>query len=188
VSHSVKRSASWGSSDPSALRLAALYRAHSVSVRSTCRAILRDAAAAEDATQETFLRVQRYLASADGMEDIAAWIHRIAFNYCLNEIRNRKARLACLERIPPARWSCDEDGLVARDQLSRLLETLPDPLRALLQLRYVDGLDQRHIAGELGVSRRTVVSRLTELRAALGAGALRRQPGYSRQWWRHREA
>ena len=172
MSHFAKGSASWRSSDPSALRLAELYRAHSASVRSACRAILRDAPAAEDATQETFLRVQRHLASADRVEDIASWIHRIALNYCLNEIRNRSARLACLERIPAARWSCDEDGLVARDQLSRLLETLPDPLRALLRLRYVDGLSYGELARIRGISINTVKSQLARgkslLRAELG--------------------
>ena len=53
------------------------------------RLILRDTAQAEDATQETYLRVQRHLAEVEGVDDVGAWILRIATNYCLNELRNR---------------------------------------------------------------------------------------------------
>jgi DNA-directed RNA polymerase specialized sigma24 family protein len=54
--------------------------------------LLGDRAAAEDAIQETFLRVQRHLDRAPDAGEALIWVYRIATNYCLNEIRDRKLR------------------------------------------------------------------------------------------------
>jgi len=75
-----------------------------------CRRLLGDGSAAEDATQETFMRVHRHLDKADSREALA-WIYRIATNYCLNEIRDRKRR-------PELR---DEEVDVIGDDLQRVL-------------------------------------------------------------------
>ncbi|MFI5376709.1 MAG: sigma factor, partial [Candidatus Rokuibacteriota bacterium] len=50
------------------------------------------AASAEDATQETFVRVRRHLEKAPDAHEALLWIYRIATNYCLNELRDRKGR------------------------------------------------------------------------------------------------
>jgi len=175
LSSCIERSALW-SLPPEAL-LAALYETYSDSVRAHCRTILGDVVAAEDATQETFLRVYRNLDQLEETRHVRAWIHRIAFNYCLNEIRNHDLRRSRLGTIEMTRSELD-DSASAREELRDLLRLLPEPLRILVRLYYLDGLDQGEIAEELGVSRRTIVNRFTELRHLLGgffparAGAL----------------
>ena len=72
-------------------RLTELYRAYGPVIYARCRRLLADAAAAEDATQETFMRVHRHLDKADS-RDALAWIYRIATNLAISELRKRKRR------------------------------------------------------------------------------------------------
>ena len=59
------------------------YRA----IFSYCRQMLRDKSAAEDATQETFLRAWKSGEQFHGDSAIRTWLHSIARNVCLSEIR-----------------------------------------------------------------------------------------------------
>jgi len=52
--------------------------------------MLRDRGAAEDASQETFVRVWKALPKFDGRAALGTWIYAIARNTCLMEIRRRK--------------------------------------------------------------------------------------------------
>jgi RNA polymerase sigma-70 factor (ECF subfamily) len=136
--------------------------------------LLRDRAAAEDATQETFVRVQRHLASVPpGSNQALAWIYRVATNYCLNELRNRGRRAELHAELPepardPDRDRLDhgEEVLANRDLAMRLIDHIPSKLRAIAWLYHVDGLDQQEIAEVLGLSRRTVTTRLAKFSAS----------------------
>ena len=56
--------------------------------------MLGDRAAAEDATQEVFLRVHRSLGRIRGVRKAFAWLYRTATNHCLNQIRSGRLRPA----------------------------------------------------------------------------------------------
>jgi RNA polymerase sigma-70 factor, ECF subfamily len=144
-------------------RLVDLYRAHGGAIYARCRRILGDHATAQDATQETFLRVHRHIDRAPDAESVLRWIYRIATNYCLNEIRGRKLRAAPVEQLPegPAPGAPD-DPIADRQLAERLVHRVPEKLRAVAWLYYVDGLEQAEVAAVLGISRRTVVNRLAE--------------------------
>lgn len=141
-------------------RLTELYRAYGPVIYARCRRLLGDGAAAEDATQETFMRVHRHLAKADSREALA-WIYRIATNYCLNEIRNRKRRPEPYDELPEIVTDTDA-ALADRDLAARIVARSPEKLRAVAWLHHVDGLDQGEVARVLDISRRTVVNRLAE--------------------------
>ena len=143
-------------------RLTELYRAYGPVIYARCRRLLGDTSSAEDATQETFMRVHRHLDKADAREALA-WIYRIATNYCLNEIRNRKHRPELHDELPePPMPSTLEDALANRDLAARIIERAPEKLRVVAWLYHVDGLDQAEVARVLDISRRTVVNRLAE--------------------------
>ena len=143
-------------------RLTALYRAYGPVIYARCRRLLGDGGAAEDATQETFMRVHRHLDKADSREALG-WIYRIATNYCLNEIRNRKRRAVLDERIPEATTGTSIDQVLSdRDLAARIVDRAPEKLRVVAWLHHVDGLDQGEVARVLDISRRTVVNRLAE--------------------------
>ena len=143
-------------------RLTALYRAYGPVIYARCRRLLGEGSAAEDATQETFMRVHRHLDKADSREALG-WIYRIATNYCLNEIRNRKRRAVLDERVPEVTAGTSLEQLLAdRDLAARIVDRAPEKLRVVAWLHHVDGLDQGEVARVLDISRRTVVNRLAQ--------------------------
>src|SRR4051795_10800723 len=126
-------------------RLVELYRAYGGAVYARCRRLLGDAQAAEDAAQETFLRVHRHLARAPDARQALRWIYRIATNYCLNELRNRRYRPQPVADLPD-RAAVTGDPLVDRDLVRRIVERVPTKLRAVAFLYHVDGLEQSEVA------------------------------------------
>ena len=147
------------------LRLEALFRRYGPIIYHRCRMILGDAAAAQDATQETFLRVQRHLEKIPEADEALAYIYRIATNYCLNERRNQKHRAEPMADPPEVSEPSFEERVADRHLASRLIAGVPAHLRAPAFLHYVDGLEQGEVAKVLNVSRRTVVSRLSEFQS-----------------------
>jgi RNA polymerase sigma-70 factor (ECF subfamily) len=140
--------------------LAQLYRRYGPTIYARCRRILRDDAAAEDATQETFLRVLRHVEKAPDDREALAWIYRIATNQCLNVLRN--ARRWPLGAVEPPPAESPEESLADRDFVARLLRRALRKLAAVAWLHHVDGLPQGEVAAVLGISRRTVVNRLAD--------------------------
>ena len=148
-------------------RLTALYRSYGPAIYARCRSLLVDEGAAEDATQETFLRVWRRLDRVPDAHEALYWIYRVASNYCLNELRDRRMRgipsadLPELSEIAGAAEARIED----RDLARHLIEHAHAKVRAVAWLYHVDGLEQEEIAAVIGVSRRTVVNRLSDFLA-----------------------
>jgi RNA polymerase sigma-70 factor (ECF subfamily) len=108
--------------------------------------------------------VQRHLDTVPDAREALFWIYRVATNYCLNELRNRRARpipsLALPELAEPP--GVTERRLDDRDLARRLIEHARPKLRAVAWLYHVDGFEQEEIAAIVGVSRRTVVARLAQ--------------------------
>ncbi|HET9753847.1 MAG TPA: sigma-70 family RNA polymerase sigma factor [Myxococcales bacterium] len=144
-------------------RISALYRRYGPVIYWRCLRMLGDEAAAEDVTQETFVRVLRHLEKAPDSEEALRWIWRIATNHCLNEVRNRRRRPEPTDELPdlPAGVPFDE-ALADRDLVARIIGRVGDKLRAVAWVHYVDGLDHVAAARMLGVSRRTVANRLAD--------------------------
>src|SRR5262245_48572191 len=118
-------------------RLTALYRAYGPVIYARCRRLLGDGGAAEDATQETFMRVHRHIDRADPQQALG-WIYRIATNLCLNEIRNRKRRAALDDEIPEsldAEIGADVGKVLAdRDLVARIVDRAPEKVRVVAWL------------------------------------------------------
>lgn len=139
-------------------RLTALYQRYGSAIYWRCLRILRDKSAAEDATQETFMRVHRHLERAPSGDEAMRWIWRIATNYCLNELRDGQRRAEPMSELPEKPVVGIDLG--DRDLAQRLVERAPEDQRVIAWLHYVDGLDQAEVALTLGISRRTVVNKL----------------------------
>jgi RNA polymerase sigma-70 factor (ECF subfamily) len=144
-------------------RLTALYREYGPAIYWRCLKLLGDEAAAEDATQETFLRVHRHLEQRTDPDEPFRWIWRIATNYCLNEVRNRKRRPEPRDRLPDLPESGElEAALADRDLVRRFIAMVDTKLRVVAWAHYVDGLEHVEAGRLLGISRKTVANRLTD--------------------------
>ncbi|MGC9966630.1 MAG: RNA polymerase sigma factor [Syntrophobacteraceae bacterium] len=67
-----------------------IYDQYYKRVRNFILASVRDEWAADDLTQETFIRVQKYLHTLKDSSKLASWIFRIAHNLCQDHFRNLK--------------------------------------------------------------------------------------------------
>jgi RNA polymerase sigma-70 factor (ECF subfamily) len=144
-------------------RLVQLYCQYGAIVFSRCRQMLGDAAAAEDLTQDTFLRVHRHLDDLPEDEGVLPWLYRIATNLCLNAIRDGRARPILVEQ-PPERPGADrlDDRLADRDLVCRLIARVSPKVGTTAWMFHVDGMGQEEIAEVLGISRRMVAKRLSQ--------------------------
>jgi RNA polymerase sigma-70 factor, ECF subfamily len=66
-----------------------LYVAHGARMKNVARNVLGNAVDAEDAVQETFLKVQRSIASFRGQSSFVTWTYRILINTCYDARRSR---------------------------------------------------------------------------------------------------
>jgi RNA polymerase sigma-70 factor (ECF subfamily) len=150
-----------------------LYRAHGRTIYARCRRLLGDGAAAEDATQEAFVRLHRHLGKHASADDTLKWIYRVATNCCITELRKRRLRPEAQGLQPGAAISASlQDVLADRDSALRVIAGVSEKLAEAALLHHVDGIDQTEVARILGVSRRTVVYRLAQF-ADLARGILR---------------
>jgi RNA polymerase sigma-70 factor (ECF subfamily) len=143
-------------------RWEALFRRFGPIIYHRCRTLLGENAAAQDATQETFLRVRRRLEQVPDIDQSLSYIYRVATNYCLNERRDQRLRPQPVADLLDRSEASFEDHVSNRHLVARLIARMPAHLRAPAFLHFVDGLDQGEVAHVLHVSRRTVVSRLSE--------------------------
>lgn len=143
-------------------RLTTLYKTYGPTIYIRCRSMLSDEAEAHDATQETFLRVYRHLDEVPSQREALYWIYRVATNYCLNELRNRKNRpaVSAAETGDVPSTQDLERRIVNRDLAARLIAAAHPKVKPVAWLYHVDGLDQEEVAKVLSLSRRTVINRL----------------------------
>jgi RNA polymerase sigma-70 factor, ECF subfamily len=130
---------------------------------------------AQDAAQETFLRMHRYLARFDESRDLGPWLYRIVVNASRDIARRRPpAPLVSLDEVrgtgPVGTLGGPEEieGVVSLAEQRRLvqaaLETLPNKERAAVVLRDIEGLPTSDVARILGSSEGTVRSQVSTAR------------------------
>jgi RNA polymerase sigma-70 factor (ECF subfamily) len=150
-----------------------LYRTAYPRVYRTLAAILGDREAAEDCVQDAF--VQAFQAWKRWRPDAPAeaWVHRIAVNRAISYRRSAKLRQVgeVLRRLGRPAQPADPAEIAAQGDLLTALRSLPPKLAAAIVLRHYHGYNNREIAAALGVSERTVGTRLRQagerLRAVL---------------------
>ena len=146
--------------DSTAEKVGTYYARFGPTIYARCRRMLKERAAAEDATQEIFLKVLRHIDSAPNETAVLPWIHRITTNHCLNLLRDGKRHAEVVESVPETHVDDVEDSVVTRNFAQKFLEGTPETLKAPAVLYHLKGMEQSKVATALGVSRRTVLYRL----------------------------
>jgi RNA polymerase sigma factor (sigma-70 family) len=141
-----------------------LYRVAYPRVFRTLTALLSDPAAAEDCAQDAF--VQAYHAWSRWRPDAPAeaWVHRIAVNRAISYRRTARLRTAAevLRRLGRPAPPVDPAEQATQPDLLSALRAIPPKLAAAIVLRHYHGYNNREIAAALGVSERTVGTRLRQ--------------------------
>jgi len=148
-------------------------------VYTLARYLLRNAADAEDAVQECYLRALRHFDTYRGPE-IKPWL----FAILRNVIRGEFARRSCATLTMDGDTAEDADAIPLwqeppstpeseilherdADMVRRLVAALPEPFREAIVLREINELSYREIADVVGAPVGTVMSRLARARCML---------------------
>jgi len=151
-------------------------REHARLVYRIAYSVLRNQQDAEDATQETFLRVMRYRRTLQGVDDRKTYLARIAWRVALERSKTKPeislSEGAMSDVIFELRSRLASGEQVALgNELAALLESLiaalPKALRDPLRLSSMEEFDPRQIAEVLGTSEAAVRSRLFRARQIL---------------------
>jgi len=142
-----------------------LYREYGPVVYRRCLRLLRDRAAAEDATQEVFVKLLRAMGRLQDSVTVLPWIFRVATNHCLNVLRHphRRGVEALAGDIDVvADPGGDGPGSYLERQLAQaVLSRFDEKTQAVAIGVFVDGMELGEIASLIGISRRTVSRKLT---------------------------
>lgn len=130
--------------------------------------LTRDRAAADDVTQETFLRLLRALPGYRGDAKFSSWLFRIARNCSMDAFRRTARDAALAQRArPPAASTAGAAAIEDRVRLTQAIRALPDALREPFVVIEVQGFSYEEAAVILGVKVGTLKSRMHRARAAL---------------------
>lgn len=143
------------------------------------RSTVGDEAEALDLTQETFVAAFQAIGRYDGVRPFRVWIARIALNKCRDWARRRKVRAFFASALPlesanhvasdipaPDRNAADADEL---SRVRAAMAALPAKLREAVVLCGVEEMSQQEAADALGVTVKTVETRLYRARHRLRA-------------------
>ncbi len=149
------------------------YKRYGHLVAARCRRIVRNESTADDAVQETFVRLWRFGDGFVAAESKVGWLYRVADRCCFDQLAKQRGR-----REDPIEGSRElagpghagqalEDWQIVRAFLDRF----DDKMQQVAVLHYVDEMTQEEIAVATGWSRQTVWKKLQLL--ATRAAALR---------------
>jgi RNA polymerase sigma-70 factor (ECF subfamily) len=145
-----------------------LYRTHCAAIFALCRRMIGDEQAARDLVQDVFVRAWQRLPSFRGQSALGTWLHRLAVNVVLEQLRSTKRELARFidddgDDSLPARPSSPD----ARIDLDRAVAKLPTGARTVFVLHDVHGYSHDEIAQMTGIAAGTARAQLFRARRAL---------------------
>lgn len=144
--------------------------------------MLGNADEAEEAAQETFLRVYTRLHRYDPAYKFSTWVLSIASHYCIDRLRKRRITWLSLDEPLPAQFAPQlssprpgpESSAIEGDRqtvVHALLETLEPDYRAAVVLRYWYDMSYEEIAETMETTVSAIKSRLFRARKMLAAAA-----------------
>src|SRR6267378_6557670 len=148
-----------------------IYRQHAARIYTLACRMAGSPEDGEDLLQEIFLQVYRKLGSFKGDAAIGTWLYRLALNHCLDYVRSRQAKMHKLTETLDAASSFEptarRETPIARLDLERAVERLPEGCREAFVLHDVEGFDHKEVAALLGIAEGTSKSQVFKARMKL---------------------
>jgi len=159
----------------------ALYHAYKQRVFGLCLRVVGDRTRAEDLVQDVFIQVHRKLHTYRGESQFSTWLHRLALNVALMEMRKKSLRTSSLEQVaaedraagrPETQFGREDHRLqfsLSRIPLERAITELPPGYRLIFILHDVQGYEHREIAEMMACTVGNCKSQLHKARLRLRA-------------------
>jgi RNA polymerase sigma-70 factor, ECF subfamily len=147
-----------------------LYRLHVGRVYALCLRLAGDTSRAEILTQDVFVRAWRKLASFAGRSAFSTWLHRLAVNVVVEEMRadaRRNGRVVMMEDLGPVDAPGREAPPGTALDLERAIAALPAGARLVFVLHDVQGYRHEEIAALTGLAVGTSKAQLHRARRLL---------------------
>ena len=157
---------------------AQLYSLHKRRIYSLCLRMVGNIAEAEDLTQEAFLQLHRKIATFRGDSAFSTWLHRLAINVVLMQLRKKglsvisldEAMEPAVEERPGRSFGAPDlmlSGAIDRMALQRAIDELPAGYRLIFVLHDIEGYEHNEIADMLECSVGNSKSQLHKARLKL---------------------
>jgi RNA polymerase sigma-70 factor (ECF subfamily) len=121
------------------------------------RRLVQDHDAADDITQDVFIKIYTALKDFRGDSNLYTWLYRIATNYSINFL-NKNKKTVSLEMVTEdistedPKYEKDYDDTVKQKLFNSAISNLPPQQRAVFNMRYYDKLKYEEISKILGKS------------------------------------
>ena len=128
---------------------------------------------AEDAVQETFIKIYHNINSYQEKGSFEGWMKRILVNNCLNLVKKNKSGgifVELSESGQPKNELSYQDNILEKltnEEIIRAIQELPTGFRMVLNLYVFEGYSHKEIGEELGISESASRSQLTKARMKL---------------------
>ncbi len=142
-----------------------IYSEHKDAVFGICVMYLRDYQLAEDAAQETFIRVLKKLSSLKNEEKVKAWITSVTINVCRDKLRGKTRVEIPSDNFPQSSKSDGDTDI--KLSLSDAIAKLSPELREVVILFYYQNFNQAEISKMLKIPRTTVAYRIRKAKEQL---------------------
>jgi RNA polymerase sigma-70 factor (ECF subfamily) len=151
-------------------RFRGLLERHETRLRKVAFGMIGERGRVDDVLQEAFMRAYRKLPATFNSEaQEAAWLYRIVYRCCLNELRGRRRRRETADPAELDHRSAPVGEPLVVLAVGEALAELPPDLRAVVLLVDLIGFDYETAASALGIARGTVAWRLNAARGRLRA-------------------
>ncbi|MDQ2650268.1 MAG: sigma-70 family RNA polymerase sigma factor [Actinomycetota bacterium] len=146
-----------------------LLRRHDARMRTLAYRLMVDRGRMDDALQDAYLNAFKGLHRFRPGSDFGAWLYRITYNACIDELRRQKRAPERMEEGYDHESSRPgpEQVVSTSEQVRLALADLPTDQRVTVVLVDGEGFDHREAAEILGIAPGTVASRLSRARARL---------------------
>jgi RNA polymerase sigma-70 factor (ECF subfamily) len=150
----------------------ALYHAHADAIYALCRRMVADEREARDLVQDVFVRAWERLTTFRGQSALATWLHRLAVNVALEQLRRTRRDAARLiegdgEVLDAAGARHEAARADVRMDLDAALTRLPPGARTVFVLHDVEGYSHEEIAELTGIAAGTSRVQLFRARRTL---------------------
>lgn len=146
----------------------AIYRASAPAIFLLCKRMSGDESTARDLVQDVFVRAWEKLTTFRGQSALSTWLHRLAVNVVLEQMRARKRDLSRLIEGDDDSFGsrASDTPADARMDLDTALATLPGGARTVFLL-HMEGYSHDEIAQMTGIAAGTARAQLWRARRAL---------------------